>query len=182
MRIKVNSYSRKGRIVKQHSRNAIISTKKRKVLDKLALEPYEVGGYMDFEKSKGLENMKVHLGDRYQVEFDDDPDFEVQFHSHPEHSVMPSYQDIVSMKDSSQKEQLIFNKKVALSIYENNKFRKVPDYMVKRVTDSMEKDYNKGMKDKALYDKYKPVFKDRLGLDMQLHAANKPIKLKTKVI
>jgi hypothetical protein len=167
-----------------HNNLAVIDKHKRKVFTGLAKQPYEVGGQLDFEQGD-LDNAKVHFGNKYELEFPWNPDYETSFHSHPsfeDSSVMPSYEDILSMQQTNEKEQVIFHETIALSIFEKEKFQHLPKKTIKKVSDQLQEDYEDGFTDKELYAKYKPIFKNQLGLLMTWHPAGKDIKLKSKSV
>jgi len=177
--------NKKTRLFSKHKGKAIISKKKRKVLDDMFNRDFELGGYLDFEKGKGLENMKIHYGSKYALEFDDDPDYETQIHSHPNIkgvSIMPSYEDIVGMQETNQKEQLIFTRGLAISIAEKDRFRHVSPKRIRQVSNMMQRDFVNGMKDRKMYEKYKSIFRRELGLSMRWHDPNKDIILETRAV
>jgi len=182
---KVKYRTKKGKIkYRKRPLHNRISKNKRKVFTSLAKQPYELGGPLDFEKGN-LENAKIHFGDASEVEFDWDPDYEGTFHTHISiegASIMPSFEDINSMKETKEREQLIFHKNIALSIAESDKFQKVSDKKIKEVSNLLQRDYVKGMSDKSMYNKYKPIFKRELGLDMNWHKPKKDIKLKSRSV
>jgi hypothetical protein len=187
MRINVRKHyaCRNGRtfLVRKHTR-AKISRHKRKFFTALSNKEMEVGGYLDFDKGKGLHNVNMHLGQKYGVEFPMSDDYEVQWHTHPSEgaSMLPTYEDIVSMRLTPQREQVIFTGDMAISIFESEKFNNIEDSKVKEVLKSMYSDLDKGLSDATIYAKYKPIFKDKLGLLMTLHKPNSDIKLVSQVV
>lgn len=181
-KVQVRKHKRKGKTVRSYTKRISISKRKRKVFTGLAKQDYEVGGVMDFEKH-GLENVKLHFGHAYGVQFPHNRDYEISYHTHPrKHSVIPSYSDIVSMKKDKEREQLIFNKNVALSIAEKNKFKKISSKKIKQIDSMIQNDLDKGISDKKIYRKYKPILLKELGLKMSWHNPNKRIKLESEVI
>lgn len=169
--------------VKKHKRrlNNRISRRKRRVFTGLARQPYETGGQLDFTKGE-LDNVKLHFGDGYELEFDWDPDYEVSWHTHPgkRNPAFPSYQDIVSMRETNEREGIIFGRNIALSVAESKKFQNIPDHKIREVYKRIQKDLNRNASDKTLYKKYKPIFRKELGLSLRRHSPNKDIRLHTK--
>ena len=95
---------------------------------------------------------------------------------------MPSYEDILSMKETNEKEQVIFHKKIALSIYEADRFEKASVREIKKISDEMQEDYENGMSDVMIYKKYKPIFMEKLGLLMKWHNPYRQINLESESI
>lgn len=181
-KIIIGKYKRKGKKVSGHSKKIFISKKKRSVFTSLAKEPFETGGVLDFERD-GLENAKVHFGSRRGVSFPHEKDYEVTFHTHPpKHSVIPSLDDLVSMRDDKEKHQLIFNKKIAVSLDESRKFQSISNSKLSKMNVDIERDINKGMTDKQFITKYKSLFKKQLGLNLVWHGPGKQINLKGRVV
>lgn len=177
---------RKKVTIRRHNRRvkSSISKKQRKLFDAMATLPYEVGGQLDFENGK-LQNTKTHFGSGSTLEFDWDPDYEVGYHTHPNvrgTSMMPSYDDIVSMRETNEKEQVILHKNLALSVAEKSRFRKVPLRTIRKLSNAMGRDFKKGMSDRRLYRKYKPIFKREMGLDMKWHNPHMSIRLDSEAI
>lgn len=183
MRIHINSYIRKGRHVRAHKREVYtITPVDRKVFSKLTNVPYEVGGQLDFNKGK-LKNALVNIGNGTSTEWEYDPNYEVSYHTHPNKkgvSIMPSYDDIASMKVGKEKGQVIFIGNYALSIVEKDKFEKAKNKDIKEVSNELQNDYEKGYSDIKLYTKFKPILLDKLGLDIKLHKPDDNIKLEVK--
>lgn len=172
--------------IRRHNRQikSRISKKKRKIFTTMAKQPFEVGGQLDFEKGE-LENVKMHFGKKAELEFDWDPDYETSFHTHPPFegtTIMPSYEDIKSMKDTKEKEGLILHKNIGLSIAEEKKFARINRKTIRRISNALQNDFEKGMSDRALYRKYKPIFRHKLGLQMKWHGADKDIKLESRSV
>ena len=173
----------KHRPIHKHIKNRI-SKKHRKIFTGLAKQPYEIGGQLDFEKGD-LEHTKMHFGSGSELEYEWDPDYETSFHSHISSkgtSIMPSYEDILSMKETNEKEQIIFHKKIALSVYEEDKFNKLNIKTIKNVSNDMQEDYENGMNDVMIYKKYKPIFRDKLGLLMKWHNPYNQINLESESV
>jgi hypothetical protein len=171
--------------VRKHRRKtkAKISKDKRKVMTAIANTPLEKGGYMDFEK-EGLQNLKLNFGDDFEVEFEDNPDYEVEWHTHPPlkySSIHPSYEDIESMQDAGTKEQIIFLKNKAISLNRLNGFGTVKKSVIRNVSNMMDRDLRSGKTDLQVFRKYKPLFRDRLKLGMRWHRPNNEIVLATEV-
>lgn len=167
--------------IKKHSR---ITKKKRGALTKLADLPYEVGGQLDFEKGD-LKSTSVYYGDAHGVEYKYDPDKEITWHTHTNEkgaSIMPSYDDLKEMKKYKEKEQIILRNPIALSIYENKKFKNVPNTKLKKISDMIAEDYYNNMSDKDMYKKYKPILLNEAGLLISWHKKGKPIKLYSRSI
>lgn len=180
-KIRVNSYLRKGRLVRHHSRTYTISPQERKVFTHLSKLPMEVGGQLDFEKGR-LENAKMHVGTESNTEWEYNPDYEVSYHTHPNlpgSSILPSMDDITSMKTGKEKAQIIFSGDKALSIATTPKFDKVTNKQISKVSNKLQFDYESGKLDNFLVKKYTPEFKD-LGLDLELHNPDKKIEIKVK--
>lgn len=174
--------------VKRHTRKTKgtrISGRKRKVFTRLAQNDFEVGGQLDFERGN-LENARLHFGNGSELEFPWDPDYEVSYHTHPNLypyvrvSVLPSYQDLISMKETKEREQIIFYRNIAVSVAESEKFQHTPNSKIKKVSNELGKDFKAGMSDYKMVKKYKPIFKKELGLDITFHGPNKPIALKSR--
>jgi hypothetical protein len=170
----------------RHIKGSTISRQKRGAFTALATQPYEVGGQLDFTHGK-LDNARMHFGDDSSLEFPFDPDYEVSWHTHPKLnnfkvSIMPSYDDLISMKETDEKEQVIFKGSMAISIAEGKKFSETPISKIKLVSKNLGRDLDLGMSDKELYRKYKPIFKHDLGLEMGWHTADSDINLKTRSV
>lgn len=188
-KVNVRRHKRKGRKVKKHTRNirgkkARISKSKRKIFTAFTKYPQEVGGQMDFEYGD-LENFKVHFGSDSDLEFDWNPDYELSYHTHPgrnDTSILPSFDDIISMRETNEKEQIIFRGNIALSIAEKSKFRFVPLNRIRRIDDMMHRDFRKGLSDRKIYLKYRPIFKRELGLSMNWHKPGTDIQLESESI
>jgi hypothetical protein len=183
----VDYHTRRGNLRKRkkpiHNHNKI-TKEKRKVFTDLAKRPYEIGGQKDFERGD-LKNIKAYFGNESELEYEYDPDFEISYHTHPPHhlgSIMPSYDDLLSMKETNEREQVIYFKNLALSVYEQPKFQNINKKKLMKVSDMLQSDYEQGISDKEMYKKYKPIFKNELGLLMTWHKPNSEIKLRTKSI
>lgn len=184
---KYKSKTPKGNVVYKHKpthKHSKISKRKRKIFTAMARQPYEMGGDLDFENGD-LDNAKVYFGNKDEVEFPYNKDRELKFHTHvplKNSSGMPSYEDILSMKETDEKEQIIFHKRIALSIAEDDKFQRISNKKLMKVSNILQRDYDNGMTDMQLYKKYKPIFRKELGLDMTLHKPNVDIKLKSRSV
>jgi hypothetical protein len=181
----VDYHTKRGNLRKRkkpiHKHNKI-TKEKRKVFTGFAQRPYEIGGQMDFERGD-LDNIKAYFGNESELEYEYNPDKEVSYHHHPQitsTSIMPSYDDLISMKDTNEREQIIYFKDIALSIYEQQKFQDITKKKLRKVSGMLQSDYEQGMLDKDMYKKYKPIFKKELGLLMTWHKPNTEIKLRTK--
>lgn len=181
---RVQRYIRKGKPVKEHKRTVYTITPiDRTVFNQLAQTPYEVGGQLDFKSGK-LKTALVHIGNETTTDWEYDSKYGMSYHTHPNlegSSILPSYDDIISMRTGKEKAQVIFLGKYALSIVEKEKFDKVNKEQIKKVSDMLQKDYEKGYSDFALYTKFKPILLDKLGLDIKLHQPKQDIKLKVKL-
>ena len=159
----------------------VITPAKRKVFTSLAQRPYEIGGQMDFERGD-LKNIKAYFGNEYNLEYEYDPNWESDWHTHVDtgdNSVMPSEQDLLNAKETLERESIIFHKNIGLSIFEHDKFQHITKQKIKKVSDQLQEDYELQMPDIELYKKYKPIFRKELGVDLTWYPPNKPIHLKT---
>jgi len=169
--------------VRKHQRKVKIDKRKRMAFTALAQQPFELGGQLDFE-GEDLENAKVHFGKDSELEFLWDPDFEVSFHTHPPFegaSIMPSFEDFLSMKLTNEKEQIILHRNVAISIAEKKKFENVSVNKIREVSNKMQGDLSE-LNDKELFNKYKPILKNELGLSMKWHSPDKDIQLESRSV
>lgn len=179
----VKQHFRAGKIVRKHSRKLksyIITPKQRVTFSMLAKQPIEIGGQMKFNKDK-LDHAKIHFGTDTNTEWEWDPKYTASFHTHPNvpgSSIMPSFDDIVSMREGKEKAQVIFKDVQALSIAETDKFQKVSTSKMKEISDKLQEDFDNGKSDKEMYKKFKPILKKDLGLDMEIHPPEKAILFK----
>ena len=170
--------------VMTHRRKARISKRKRKAFTHMAKLPYEVGGQLDFENGN-LDNAKVHFGTNSALSFEWNPDYEVSYHTHPDTkhiSILPSLQDLLAMKETKEKEQIIFKGNLALSIAEKEKFESIKPIRLAVISRQMGNELHQGVSDRKIYEKFKPIFRDELGLDMKWHNPNKDIQLSSRSI
>jgi len=165
--------------VKSHGRKVYIGKHHRGIFEALAKQPYEVGGQLGFKKGS-LDSTKLFTGQGDEIEFEWDPNYKISFHTHPDikgSSIMPSYDDIHTMKQVDEKGQVIFHKNNALSVSGKAKFNNVDNREIKKVSDSLQRDYEMGIGDKELFNKYQPIFDNKLGLKMGWHSPKQDITL-----
>ena len=69
---------------------------------------YEFGGGIDFDKKGRIENINVAPGSTYEIDLP--PDFEVQYHTHPDRKISPpSPEDVMALLDNKdQQAEIIF--------------------------------------------------------------------------
>jgi len=188
--ISVNEHNRKlpHKIVRVHSHSrkvkGFIPKRERKIFSALDRQSFETGGYLDLEEG-GIENVKLHVGTKSGVEFPFDPDYEVQWHTHPPDKnvvIFPSDEDLKAFKETPQETQIIFHRGNALSMHKLKGFDDVPETTYMHVIKEMDKDLRKNKSTKEVYFKYRPRFMEELGIDLKFHIKGTDIKLETEVV
>lgn len=186
---KYRSKTPKGRITykKRPSHNiSTINKEKRTLFTYLNRKPYETGGYLDFNK-KGLEQVNMYYGKSASVDIPIDPDWEVDFHTHPPDNNkvdnklnnFPSKWDINTMKDYPTQASLVFHNDNTMVATKKDNF-KIKKKILDKIYKDMEKDAVKLNTDK-LFKKYKPEY-NKLGIDMNYIKRDKAVKIPITVI
>jgi hypothetical protein len=87
------------------------------------LHKIEYGGGIDFDKKGKLDNINITPGKEMEVELP--PDFEVQYHTHPDkYSSPPSPEDVIALlKNKNQQAEMIFRDGKAFQIVKTHSTR-----------------------------------------------------------
>lgn len=95
---------------KPKGRIGVVDRRVFKELSDADLVNKEYGGFIDFNKKGRLERFTVTPGTGYEVELP--PDYEVQYHTHPDNNVSPpSPEDVVALLNNrKQQAELVFRK------------------------------------------------------------------------
>jgi hypothetical protein len=176
-RVRVNTYIRKRKTVKAHSRRKPIIKKKgiirdpeKRIFRAMSSPPYnqEFGGQLDFDKTGELERFTTTTGNRFDVAPIVDDDFEGAYHIHPGKkliSVLPSHIDLASVaKEKGQQVEVIFNNGISNVIAKTNKAKPLRKLSMPKLLRHFDKKLSlaesKSRTDKELINNFKKTLKE----------------------
>jgi len=164
-----------------------LSKKHREIFSFLDKKDEETGGYMDFNK-KGLERIDMYMGRKGSVDFEPNPDYEVEWHTHPRESgkfnknvaAFPSKFDIKSLRRYPSQSMIVFNNGKAMIVTKRKVF-KPTNKTIDKIFKKFDKDAEY-MNTVKLVEKYKPTYKTKLGLDLKYITHKKAFRVPIDVV
>ena len=119
-RVRVNPHIKKKKSVK-FKKVGIITVKDRKLFKHLSdpkIYGTEFGGAIDFDLTGKIEQINVSPGKEDFVDLP--PDYEIQWHSHPDYVSPPSHDDIIALiENRKQQAEIVFRNGEAFIIYKS---------------------------------------------------------------
>jgi len=175
-----------GVFYKTYRTKGYLSQKKRDIFKNLSKKPFETGGYMDFGNN-GLQRSTQNYGFRTYTEWEDDPDFEVTYHTHPMFkdklldfiNHFPSKSDMENFIDTDDQAMTIIHNDALLILTKTNEFKKTNKKKLLKKLDILDKNlikdvlkyYNK-MSINSYVSRAKKLYK-KFGLKMTFVPKNK---------
>ena len=181
-KVLINKNIRKKRRIHKCKDRGIVQTDERKIFKHISdPDKYykEYGGAIDFDLKGKVEQINISPGSEYEIDLP--PDYEVQYHTHPDEKTSPPTSDdvIALLKNKHQQAEIVFQKGKAFVIVKTPSTRALSKLPATQLKKRLDKAFFSSRRKKGNWEQNWADYLEKRGfatyIDRNIH---KPLKVK----